>query len=204
MGVAGLAPRARHAAVSHRPADGQRTSAGERAKDIALWTVGMIGLLAALWFVASQLLSLSVIVFRTGSMAPTMPQGAAAVSAPVAAAELRIGDVITVPRTTDGLPVTHRIVSIDPVAGSPGERSVVLKGDDNATPDRLPYLVSETDRVVFAVPGAGAALVALQTPAALGIITVVLAGLVAWGLWPEREGPRPVQDGAGPGREAIP
>ncbi|MCP2638136.1 signal peptidase I [Microbacterium sp. HD4P20] len=185
MTTAGLRPRARHAAGS--PADGRRPSAGEQAKDIGLWIVGVIGLVAVVWFVASQLLGLSVIVFRTGSMAPTLPQGAAAVSAPVAAAELRIGDVITVQRSGEALPVTHRIVAIEPVPGESDRRSVVLQGDDNETPDQLPYVVSETDRVLFGVPGAGAALVALQTPVALGALTLLLAGVIAWGLWPARE-----------------
>lgn len=185
MTTAGLRPRARHAAAPS--ADGRRPPAGERAKDIGLWVVGMIGLAAVIWFVASQLLGLSVIVFRTGSMAPTLPQGAAAVSTPVSAEELRIGDVITVQRSGEALPVTHRIISIDPVAGEPDQRSVVLQGDDNATPDQQPYVVSETDRVLFGVPGAGAALVALQTPVALGAMTLALAGIIAWGQWPARE-----------------
>ncbi|NLP84304.1 signal peptidase I [Microbacterium sp. CFH 90308] len=185
MTTAGLRPRARHAAAA--PADGSRPSTGERAKDIGLWVVGVIGFVAVIWFVASQLLGLSVIVFRTGSMAPALPQGAAAVSAPVSADELQIGDVITVQRSGDALPVTHRIIAIDPVAGEADQRSVVLQGDDNETPDQQPYVVSETDRVLFGMPGAGAALVALQTPVALGAMTLVLAGVIAWGLWPARE-----------------
>ena len=185
MTTAGLRPRTRHAAAPS--ADGSRPSVGERAKDIGLWVVGVIGLVAVIWFVASQLLGLSVIVFRTGSMAPTLPQGAAAVSVPVAADRLRVGDVITVQRSGEALPVTHRIVSIDSVAGEPDRRSVVLQGDDNETPDQQPYVVSETDRVLFGLPGAGAALVALQTPVAPGAMTLVLAGIIAWGLWPARE-----------------
>jgi signal peptidase len=163
-----------------------RPTASERTKDLVLWTAGAIGVLALLWFAASQLLGLSVIVFRTGSMSPGMPQGAAAVSEEVAATELRVGDVITVSRGEDELPVTHRIVRIDEIAGDAGRRSVVLQGDANATPDREPYVIGSVPRVLWSAPKLGAAVIALQTPAAMGGITVSLAALLTWGLWPAR------------------
>ncbi len=158
------------------------TSAAERSKDIGLWIIGTLGLLALTWFLVSQLFGLTVITFRTGSMTPTYPQGAAAVSIPTDAADLEVGDVVTVEREGQ-LPITHRIVDIR-AAEDPSQRTITMQGDDNDWPDREPYTVGEVKRVLFGLPGAGTALTVMQTPAAFGVLTVGLAALITWGLWP--------------------
>ncbi|NYD68727.1 signal peptidase I [Agromyces atrinae] len=158
-------------------------------RDVIVTIVGSLGIIAVVWFAVSAALSLSIVVFVTGSMAPTMPTGTAAIVQTVAASELAVGDVVTVTRPDTGTQVTHRIVAIDPAASS-DERALTLRGDDNVNPDRDRYVVSETGRVVATLPGAGAIALALRSPLAMTAITLGAALVVAWGLWPRRESRR--------------
>ncbi len=152
------------------------------------------------WLVFSQVTGATLVTFRTGSMSPTMPQGALAVSLPVTAAEIRQGDVVTVPRTDNGRPVTHRVVSVsdpsDPAAPAQA-RQLVLKGDANLTVDRRPYVVTEARRVVASVPHAGAVLETVRSPLGMATLTLLLGALVMWALWPQGDTaparPRPVR-----------
>ncbi|WP_066039657.1 signal peptidase I [Herbiconiux solani] len=162
--------------VRHRPS----------LRDATVTTVGTLGILAVVWLLVSWIFSLSVIVFVTGSMAPTMPTGTGAVIQTVPASELRVGDVVTVPRSLSGTPVTHRIVAIDEVAGVAEQRSLTLKGDDNERPDRQQYVVAEAGRVLVAVPGAGTVVAWLKSPIAMVGITVAVAAIAAWAFWPTR------------------
>lgn len=83
----------------------------------ALIVVAAVGLAA--WFAFSAFTGASLITFRTGSMSPTMPQGTLAVTVPVQASELAVGDVITVQRAGEAMPVTHRVTAIATVADRP-------------------------------------------------------------------------------------
>jgi len=152
----------------------------------------------ACWFVFSWATGASLIVFRTGSMAPTMPQGTLAVSVPVHAPDIAVGDVITVHRSNDGEPVTHRVIEVhDAAAASPGtsldehQRELVLRGDANASADARPYLVSEARRVVFAIPGLGTKLLLLQSPLGMGVLVLGAGALTVWAFWPRQAAPAP-------------
>lgn len=153
----------------------------------------------ATWFVFSAVSGATLIVFRTGSMSPTMPQGSVAVSMPVSADEIDIGDVVTVQPANRQLPVTHRVVEVREVAVAAHEqevtanaRELVLKGDDNDTADIRPYVVTEARRAVFAVPALGSALMLLQSPIGMGVLTLVAGALTAWAFWPRRRQEPPV------------
>lgn len=176
-----------------------------RAQQACLTLASIVGTLAIVWFLLSVLLGWSLVLFKTGSMAPTYPTGAAALAIPVAADEIRPGDVVTVPRAAGGLPVTHRVVSVDDPATGDGARDLVLQGDDNATADREVYRVTEADRVVGGVPYAGYAVTLLAQPKTLAILTTVFAALTVWVFWPRAEGEVSAEtdeerdDGAEPG-----
>lgn len=167
--------------------------------------VAALGL--ACWFVFSAISGATLLTFRTGSMSPTMPQGAVAVTVPVRASDLAVGDVVTVQRAGASMPVTHRVVEIGevrppgaheadiraaapgsgpPDLASPDARQIVLRGDDNDAPDLLPYALTDARRVVFAIPGVGAALMTLQSPVGLGALTLLVGALVVWAFWPSR------------------
>lgn len=165
--------------------------------------VAALGL--ACWFVFSMTTGAALVVFRTGSMSPTMPQGAVAITVPVRADELEVGDVVTVQRAGEEMPVTHRVVEVGPVepqgehaadirAAAPGSgppdlsdpraRQIVMQGDDNDAPDHLPYALEDARRVIFAVPHAGTALMMAQTPIGMGVLILGAGMLVAWAFWP--------------------
>ncbi len=149
-------------------------------------TAGVAGLLVVGWLVVAASTGLSVLVFATGSMAPEMPTGTAALVQVVPASEVEVGDVVTVARP-DGLPVTHRVVEIAPVAGDPERRSLTLRGDANDTPDSTPYVVAEVKRVIASQPGLGHVLERLRTPPAMLGLTVIVAAITGWGFWPTRD-----------------
>lgn len=171
-------------------------------------------LLLACWFAFSAVSGAALVTFRTGSMAPAMPQGALAVTVPVQAAELEVGEVVTVQRVGEPMPVTHRIVEIgepgapaddtaDLRAGAPGSappdvedpgmRRLVLQGDDNASPDFQPYLVADARRVVFSMPYAGGTVMLLQSPIGMGALILLVGAFTTWAFWPKR-GEAPAED----------
>ncbi|WP_022882737.1 signal peptidase I [Gryllotalpicola ginsengisoli] len=165
--------------MTTRPA----TAAVAVLREVAVTTIGVLGAATVLWLVASWIFALHLTVLVTGSMAPTMPTGTLAVTHVVPAQQLRVGDVVTVPRAHDGAPVTHRIVEIE-AGATADERMLRLKGDDNASRDTQTYVVHETPRVVASVPGVGAVLLWARTPVVSVTGVVLLALIVAWGLWP--------------------
>lgn len=157
-----------------------------------LLVVAALGL--ASWFAFSAATGATLITFRTGSMSPTMPQGALALSIPVKAGDIKVDDVVTVKRSGEELPVTHRVVEVrDPDHATQEQRipddarELVLKGDDNATVDMLPYVVKDARRVVFAVPQAGAVLMLMQSPIGLGVLILLAGTVTTWAFWPKRE-----------------
>ncbi|MET4639316.1 signal peptidase I [Mycetocola sp. 2940] len=169
---------------AERTSTGTRTPARQRLTDLVFVLLGSVGALAIVWLVFAGVTGATVIVFKTGSMAPTLPQGAASVSMPTLAPDLRVGDVITVAIDDSSLPVTHRIVSINET-GDPTTREVALKGDDNNTADLFPYVVSEVPKVIIGGPGWGTALDTLRAPFVIGGLTLGVAGLVLWAFWPQ-------------------
>lgn len=159
------------------------------------------------WFAYSFATGATLVTFRTGSMAPTMPQGAVAVTVPVSASELEVGDVITVQRVNESMPVTHRIIEIEarPVidpkgadlrAFAPGTEPthdpsaspllITMQGDDNDAPDHLPYLLTDAQKVMFAIPMLGTTVMLLQSPIGMGILVLGAAALTTWAFWPRR------------------
>ena len=159
---------------------------GRVAKDIVVGIAGVLGLLAITWIVMSTFFGFTLVVFRSGSMAPTMPTGTAAIAAPVAAADISVGDVLTVDRGVGELPITHRVVAISPHPRDAEARLITMRGDANDTDDREPYAVTEALRTVASAPHVGTWMTYLRQPGVMAVSTLVLAGIVTWGLWPAR------------------
>ncbi|GAA1533073.1 signal peptidase [Microbacterium ginsengiterrae] len=165
----------RHARKGRRPG---------LAKDIVLVVAALLGLATVGWTVYAQVTGATIIVLKTGSMSPGMPQGSGALSMPADAAELEIGDVVSA-KLDDSSPwVTHRIVGIDSVPGDPQKRELVLRGDANATDDLFPYTVEKVLRVQFPIPFAGPVLAVVTAPLFLGGLVLVIGLLVVWAFWP--------------------
>src|ERR1700761_7377645 len=100
-------------AVPKTSTDASRPRSRERVKSIVLGVTGTLGLLCILWVAFSLVFGFSAIVFKTGSMAPTLPTGSIAFERPIAAADIARGDIVTVPVPGQALPVTHRVVKVE-------------------------------------------------------------------------------------------
>lgn len=130
---------------------------------------------------AALLFDITLIMFKTGSMAPAIPAGSLAVVREIPAQEIETGDVVTVDRE-DNLPVTHRVISMQELDG--GKYRITMQGDANSTPDPHPYIVSSVRIVMWSVPGLAYPVAAISTPLGLGITTLSVAALVTWVMWP--------------------
>lgn len=156
----------------------------EAGRSAALAAAGTLGALAALWMLASQLLGWGIVVVASGSMRPALEVGDAALVVPVAAADIKTGWIVTVPRQGDPPTVTHRVVEVGSSVLGGAYRDLVLQGDANDIADPLPYRLQSAHRVVLSAPWIGSALVALRSPVAIAITTLVVAALVASAFWP--------------------
>lgn len=137
----------------------------------------------------------SLIMFKTGSMTPAIPAGSVALVHEISAADVELGDVVTISRPGE-LPITHRVVKIEPAAGE--QKYLTLRGDANSLPDAAPYLVSHVRRVFTSVPGLAAAIVAVSARWVMLAITFAVSALVTWAFWPRGE------TSAAEGRRPIP
>ncbi|MCH8569789.1 signal peptidase I [Nesterenkonia sp. AY15] len=161
--------------------------------ELFLWLAAVLGGISILLVVLGWAMNISLIMFRTGSMEPTIPTGAVAVVQEISAEEVEVGDILTVDRD-DQLPVTHRVTSIEPGAGS-AERVIRMQGDANETEDPHPYTITEARLSLFHIPHIANAVNQLNNPYLLGLITVVAAAGVGWTFWP-REEDRPCSSAA--------
>ncbi|GAB3614531.1 S24/S26 family peptidase [Humibacter ginsengisoli] len=141
----------------------------------------VLGSLCIVLVVLALVFNISLIMFKTGSMAPQIPTGSLAVVKQIPAHDARVGQVVTVTRPRE-LPITHRVVGSRP--GPDGTTELLLKGDANREPDAEPYDVRTVKLVLWSVPGLAYVVVWLGDPFVLGGITIAVAALIVWVLWP--------------------
>jgi signal peptidase len=120
-----------------------------------------------------------VLIIRSGSMAPTIPVGAAVVLDAAPAGDIQVGDVVTM-RLDNGAIFSHRVTRLVSVGGVP---YIETKGDANATVDPSLTPVSHVmGRVALTLPLVGFLMAGLAMPA--GLATVLLAALTLFtALW---------------------
>ncbi|MEG8037570.1 S26 family signal peptidase [Sphingomonas sp. LR61] len=166
------------AAPPRRPAD--------RIRTVVLTVAGAIGLTCLLAWAAVAFTGLSFVVVTTGSMAPTIPAGGLAITHRVPAAEITDGDVVTVPRAGSALPVTHRVVAVDRVPGTP-RRGRSPCGATTTPPTTATRTSSGTPDSCWRTPPAWARhLVVVTSAPARGLAVALVGVLVAWAFWPAR------------------
>ncbi|KAA1424208.1 signal peptidase I [Nocardioides antri] len=175
-----------------------------RARRVLLTVGAVIGALCLVVAVAGPLFGAKTLVVRSGSMAPAMPTGSLAVSWPVDAADVAVGDVVSVV-DADGSRVTHRVVGVQPAEGDGA--ALTLQGDANPTPDAEVYEVTEADRVLVSVPWAGRVVAFLGTTWGLLALGALTAGLLGYAFRPTRTPRDPggrggAAQGGTPGRRA--
>ncbi len=164
-------------------------------REALLWIGGALGTLCLLSLVAGWAFNVTPLVFASGSMSPTYDAGALGIAQEVPAADLEIGDVVSVVNSK-GDRVTHRIVGLQDKGGSSTLR---LKGDTNDVVDAELYNVRSADRVVAGVPLAGYAVNAAASPFGLFVAALVAMAALFIGFGSRRDEPQ----GASPARARL-
>ncbi|WP_247631041.1 signal peptidase I [Microbacterium croceum] len=164
---------------------GRRRHPGRLIADALLWIAAVGGVLCIVLVVLAFTAQITLIMFRTGSMSPTIPAGSVAVVQRVPASDIAIGDVVTVDRV-DALPITHRVTSVEQGATA-DERIITMRGDANADDDPFPYTATSVRIVLFSIPGIATAIVGMGNPYVLGALTLAATTLVVWAFWPRAE-----------------
>ena len=157
---------------------------GSLIGDLALTIAAAAGAVCIALVVAALAFNVSIMLFATGSMSPSIPAGSAALVREIPVGEVRLGDVVTVDRPGK-LPVTHRVVGIaDSSTGDADHRALTLRGDANPVDDPAPYDVATVRIVLWSVPGIASVIEWFGDPIVLGSLTVAIAALVMWTFWP--------------------
>lgn len=138
------------------------------------------GLICIVLVVLSMVFHISLIMFKTGSMSPTIPQGSLSVVREIPASQIEVGDVVTVDREGQ-LPITHRVTTVE---GTGAERIITMKGDANNYADPAPYTVTEVRTVLWSVPNLARIVIWMSNPVVLGVLTIGASILVTWAFWP--------------------
>lgn len=181
-----LARRAQRESESTAPAPRRRSTARGVLSEVLLWVAALAGLICIVLVVLAFTAHITLIMFRTGSMSPTIPAGSVAIVQQIPAGQVHVGDVVTVDRPGQ-LPVTHRVRAVEDGASS-AQRLITLRGDANAQDDPAPYPVSTVRIVRFAIPGLAPVIVAFGNPFVLGGLTLGATALVIWAFWPRTGG----------------
>lgn len=161
----------------------KRVASAQWWRDLVLTAGAVLGAVCIVLTIAAALFDVRPLVFRSGSMSPTIDTGDLGISRTVDAKEIREGDIVSV-IDSRGHRVTHRVVALDRHGG---QATLTLKGDDNEIPDAEPYVVPSAERVVFSVPRAGHVVSWLSGPAGIFLLGgyVTFLALVLFGRHPE-------------------
>lgn len=158
-----------------------------RLVDFGLTLLAIGGSICLVLVVLGIALNISIMMFRTGSMSPTITAGSIAFVKEIPAGEIAVGDIVTVQQKESELPVTHRVIEIQEIRDD-GVAVFRMQGDANDTADVQPYSVPTVKRVFISVPGIAPVIQWFTSPYLLGGLTLGAAGLVVWAFWPRDEG----------------
>jgi signal peptidase I len=183
------------------PAPPRSRGPWSRALSVAMSIVvaGMLALAVAV-VVAPKALGAVPLTVLSGSMEPGLSPGDVVVVRPVAAEDVRVGDVVTFqPVSDDPSLVTHRVVGVG-MSGA-GESTFTTRGDANGADDEPIVADQVMGRVAYSVPLVGHVTNASWGPTA---VTVAAAALITYALLvlvvPERtrstRTPAPTERGA--------
>ena len=196
MAAARSARRATGAAASEAAGgDSAGRARGSRAAgwlgNALLNLAALGGLICLVLVVLAFTANITLIMFKTGSMSPTIPAGSVALVRQVDASTVSVGDVVTVDRVA-ALPITHRVTSVSPAPAEAGlgpeGREITIRGDANDSDDPVPYTVSTVRTVLGSVPGLAYFVVGLSNPFVLGGFALGASLLVTWAFWPRGPG----------------
>lgn len=175
-----------------------RSKAGRAIGSTLLNIAALGGFICIILVILAFFFNITLIMFKTGSMSPTIPTGSLAVVREIPASDIAVGDVLTVDRAGK-LPVTHRVTS---VTGKGDARTITMRGDANEAEDPSPYTLTEARRVLVSVPGLARVVVWFSNPIVLGGITIAASVLVTWAFWPREDRNSGTSRGNGRSRSA--
>jgi len=156
---------------------GRTTAFVRRFLDAVLIALILVVLFGVILGKVVPLTGRQTIIVGGGSMEPAVPIGAAIVVAPVAAADLHVGDVVSLRAGKDRALFTHRIVEILQRADGTWVRT---KGDANASPDPTPVPAGDiVGRVQVTIPIAGYLIALLSIPTGVLFLIGLAATLLA-------------------------
>lgn len=144
------------------------------AREVFLTLGAVLGVVCIVVTAAGFTFGVKPLIFRSGSMSPTIHTGDLAISRTVDASSLKRGDVVSV-INSDGNRVTHRLVNS---ARQGKARQLTLKGDANKRADTEVYTVTKAERVLFTIPKAGYAVNAATSPAGLFVLGLYVAAML--------------------------
>lgn len=152
-----------------------KASMPNRVREVLLSLGALAGLVSIIIFIAGLAFGITPLIFRSGSMSPTIDTGALAFARTVPASEVLVGDIVSV-SDSQGTRITHRVESID----QQGNNLAVaqLRGDANPIADPDPYVITEADRVFFSINRLGYVAVWLSGPSGLVLGAITVGGLL--------------------------
>lgn len=160
-----------------------RPNIGQRIVDALLSVLAFAGVVCIIAVICAFVFNISLIMFKTGSMNPTIPAGSLAIVREIPASDVKVGDITTIDRDNNQLPVTHRVVAVEPAGGD--EYTIRMKGDANDDEDPYPHTESTVRKVMFSLDGVGMWVAKIQNPKVMAGTTVIMALLVTWVFWPK-------------------
>lgn len=133
---------------------------------VSTWVIALGGL--ALLAVTTVLIATETrpIVVTTGSMAPVIPVRSVVLARQIPAADVKVGDIVTVP-LPGNTNVTHRVIKTED-RGTFTE--LTLKGDANKTPDPTTYKLKSAWKLQTVMPAVGHLLLKVRDP--IGLMTL--------------------------------
>lgn len=158
---------------------------GRGVREVLLTLAAVGGVICIVLVILAFTGGYSLIMFKTGSMAPAIPAGSVALVQRIPASDIAVGDVVTVDRGA-ALPITHRVTGVE-ATDADDSRIITMRGDANDVEDPAPYTVSDVRIVRGSVPELANVIVWFGSPWVLGGITLGASLLVVWAFWPRRE-----------------
>ncbi|MFB9780013.1 signal peptidase I [Rhodococcus baikonurensis] len=160
-----------------------KVSMPNRIWEVLLTLGALAGLASIVIFIAGLVFGITPLIFRSGSMSPTIDTGALAFARTVPASEVQVGDILSV-YDSQGTRITHRVESID----QQGNNLAVaqLRGDANPIADPDPYVITEADRVFFSINRLGYVAVWLSGSSGLVLGAIAVGGLLYIAFRPRR------------------
>lgn len=144
-----------------------------------LWIVAVLGALSGALKIANAVGYLQPVIVVSGSMSPGIRTGDLLIDEHVDVAQVKVGDVVTLPSTLTGDLVTHRVIEIEQRGTMVAIR---MQGDANASPDAERYLVPAGGKVwrpAITVPRGGSFVTTFTRPMVAVPLLVSILALIA-------------------------